>query len=223
MISSIFVSEKNKNLYVIDIASGSTTVSEDDRLQQISNLFSQDYLCVSPDGRYAAMCCADQKVWILDTQNKTINGGMPMYLMERSFLQFSNDSRYLFLQGNDYAFRIWDVKNEEYMNSFETNSAIKYTVYDPEDRRLALITGYSLYFLNLDDYRQCAYVPDCVAYIKDSNSFIQCSRGSVFRCHYKNYQTLIEETQRQFPGAELTDLELVEYNINCKDKTMNVS
>lgn len=212
--SRIYISEKDKNLYIMDLESGKTSGFDDDRLQQASDYYSMDYLAISRDGRYAAMCCTDQKVWILDTETGKLSGGLPMQIASRTYLRFSDDGRYLFLQGNDYVFRVWDVDGEQYINSFGIDATIKFTVADPEDGKLALITGYSLFLLDLQDYGLCAYVPDCIAYLSDTNSFIQYSNKSVFRCHYKNYLSLIEETARQFPGAELTNAEKVEYNIN---------
>ena len=211
--STVFISAKSRSLYSTDTATGEIH-SYDDRLQEVSDYYGMEYMALSPDARYIAMSCLDQKVWILDTATDTLSGGLPMQINKGSFIRFSEDGHYLFLQGNDYIFRIWDVEKEEYINSFSTNSYIKDIVSDPENHKFALITGYSLYLMDTTQYGLCAYVPDCVAYMTNNNSFIQYVDGTVYRCYYKDYKTLIEETARQFPGAELSNAEKVEYNIN---------
>ena len=211
--SELLLSENGKNLSVLTVADDTAHPVEDDRLRQIPNYFGKDYLAVSANGKYAAMCCLDQKLWIIDLQNGELSCGLPMQLADRTFLRFSDDGRYLFVEGNDYILRIWDVKAQEYINSFFTDASIKNVIADNEDGKLALITGYSLYLLDLKDYGLCTYVPDCCAYLPSNNAFIQYRRGNVYRCYYKDYQALIEETQRQFPGAALTNEQKVEYNV----------
>lgn len=212
--NTLCISEKDQNLYVANLSTGEKHVFEDERLQEVSDYFGMEYLSRSPDGRYIAMHCKDQKVWILDTQTEEISGGLPMHMTSGTLLRFSEDSHYLFLHGNDFIFRIWDLKKQEYINSFYTDSYIKLLLPDEADGKLALLTGYSLYLIDTENYGLCAQVPDCVAYIKDTNRFIQYIDGNVYRIGYKDYEMLIEETERQFPGAELSNAEKVEYNIN---------
>ena len=212
--NALYVSEKNKNLYVVTTSTGEKHIFEDDRLQEVSDYFGLEYLSVSTDERYIAMSCKDQKVWILDTQSEELSGGLPMQMTTGATLQFSEDNHYLFLHGGDFTLRIWDIKNQEYINSFETDYFIKYILYDESDGKIAIVTGYSLYLVDTEKYGLCAHVPHCIAYMKDANSFIQYKDGVVDRIYYKNYTMLIEETKRQFPGAELTNAEKVEYNIN---------
>ena len=212
--NALYISEKNKNLYVVTISIGEQHAFEDDRLQEVSDYFGMEYLSLSSDGRYIAMSCKDQKVWILDIQSGELSGGLPMQMTANATLCFSEDSRYLFLHGKDYTLRIWDIEKQEYINSFATDYSIKYMLYDETDGKVAIVTGYSLYLVDTENYGLCAQVPYCVAYIKDTNSFIQYYKGDVYRTYYKDYTTLIEETKRQFPGAELSNAEKVEYNIN---------
>ena len=212
--NALYISEKNKNLYVVTISTGEQHVFEDDRLQEFSDYFGMEYLSLSSDGRYIAMSCKDQKVWVLNTQTEEISGGLPMQMTANAMLRFSENSRYLFLHGRDFTLRIWDIENQVYLNSFATDYYIKYMLYDDADGKVAIVSGYSLYLVDTENYGLCAHVPDCVAYIKDTNSFIQYYKGNVYRTYYKDYKMLIEETERQFPGAELSNAEKVEYNIN---------
>jgi hypothetical protein len=92
---------------------------------------------------------------------------------------------------------------------------VDYIVCDEENGLMAICQGYGLYLFETEGYGCVAYADDGMVYLKDNASILLSNnRSTIYRTHYKNCKALMEEAEKQFPGAELSDEKKVKYNIN---------
>ena len=210
---TLFISGKNSALCSIDLATGKSKEFSDEFIG-LANYASDNYITVSKDGRYAAMCCMDGNIRIINTADSSVKATIELQTKNNTFLSFTDDGSHLFIQGDDYRLRIWDVENNQLINSVDCFTGMKFTVSDDEDGMVAVGDGYRMFVFETSSYGQVAYLPYGVAYFKDSNEFVLKNRTQLYLTSYKNSTTLMAEAQKQFPNEAFTDEEKVLYNIN---------
>ncbi len=210
---TVFISRAGERLKMIDTYNGRETAIGDSKLTEISDSYSNAFLCISHTGKYVAMFCADGKVRVVKTGSGQTVCEIPVEARQRNFINFTKDEGYLIVQGDDRVIHIWDIGKEKYASMVADADELKYMLSDEEDGKLLLCDGEGMHVLETESYKRIAFVPDALAYIGPDKAFIQKNKTRIFRSHYLDYKALMEEAGRQFPGASLTEREKGEYNI----------
>lgn len=210
----LFISPANEDLIFVDTSTMKETGHHGEHLMQLSEVFSQDYLTVSPDGRFVAMCCMDDVVRIMDVNANKVFAEVNIPSSNRVMLKFTEDSERLIMQGDDLRVKIWGLREGDFLGYFDAVFQLKYLTNAPGNGEMAVFDDYGMYLLETEGYKCKAYVPYCIAYISDNRSFIQYNSGRVTRCYYKDVDALLTELENQFPGQSLSKEERDRYNVN---------
>ena len=214
---SLYVSATDTNLFRVDMASGEIRYYENDLLREISDTYQSQYLKVSPDGKYLAMCCFDGKVRVIEEASGDTIDEFELPAMYNTYIEFTGGSDYLIAQDDDYTIKIRDIKNKEHISSYgEMTGGITYIVEDEENGILAISSGYLTALFETSQY---AVVADCrssygVTYCKNDKTFLLSGYSNLFTIGYKDYKKLCEEAREQFGDAELTEEKKILYNID---------
>ncbi len=209
---SVFVSASDMNLIKIDVATKDETLYDNDALREVSDAYSLNFVAVSHDGKTVAMACMDGKLRILNAADGKTIDEVPFYARSHCAIFFAPDDKNLILQGDDLKASIRNIEDKTYTNSFDPVFELKRPTC-AGDGYLAVCDATCLYLLETNSYGVCASVPYGGAYIPSEKSFIIASSGKLYKTAYKDYNALIEEAERQFPGAKLTEEEKVKYNL----------
>ena len=212
--SAVYAVMSGKNLMRVDAETGEVREYEEDSLREVSDCFSMDFMSLSPDGTLFAMFCEDGNVRVFDLKKETILAEIPIQAKRCAYIEFMEDGRKLILQGDDYKVRIWDMETGGYLKFIDALDTIRFTVPDPEDGLFALCDGARTYLIETGSFGLTAAVEGGYTYLKDTNTFIVYHSGSFYRTAYKSYKELLEEAERQFPGAVMTDEEKAMFNVD---------
>lgn len=209
----IYISRTGENLCKIDVKNKKETFYAEDALREISDCYMNQFMAISDDDQYVAMCCMDGIVRIVDTSSEAVISEIPLQTIRRDFLEFTKDGQCIIVQGDDYKIRIWNIAKGEYINSFEIDveTEVKYIVDDGD--HIAVCTGFYTYMLETENYGLVASVPYSMTYLSEEDAFICCSNSDIYKTYYKDYKQLIAEADRQFPDSELSEEDKVRYNI----------
>lgn len=212
--SKLYIAQRAIDLCEIDMATGDRMDFMGKRMILQAGIYDQPSLVVSPDGTLVAMSCMDGQIRLADTKSGTVYETIHLPCFARIYLEFSPDSKYLIMQGDDYMVKVWGISEREYLGYFKANQAILYSIIIPGTDRMALVDYYTLYLLDASEYSRIAQVPDGAIYIPDNESLIMTRNENAYRCYYKSVDKLLEELQRQYPGDSLTTEEKIQYNID---------
>lgn len=213
--SRIYVMQGSDNLYIFDTSTGEQTEISDDKYRAISGSISEQYLAISNDDKYVALCCKDGVLRILDTATLTTYAEIPLQTYLRAFVAFTDDGSHIVMQGDDYRVRIWDMSSKSFVNSIDGTGIVQYIVCDDESGLMAVCQGSDLHLFETGTYGHVARADDGIFYLKSNDSILlSFNRRDVHRTYYKDYKKLMEEVGKQFPGAALSEEKKVKYNIN---------
>lgn len=211
----IFVSEGDKNLYILDTGSGDRIELEDDAYRVVAGNYSKTCLDLSPKGKYAALSCKDGFLRILDTETLKTHDKVPFKSYLKSNIIFTDDESHIVMQGDDYRIRIWDIDEGVFSNTINASGNLGFIICDEDSGLMAACLSEGLYLYETDGYGCVAKADKGLAYLKGSDTIlINDDKRNIKRIHYKDYRTLMEEAKKQFPNAVLDDEKRVKYNIN---------
>lgn len=212
---TLYISEGSDNLYALDIASDKRREFADDKLITVANSYDKDFIALSPDNKYLALCCKDGYVRVADTHSMEKYAEIPLQSYLTAFVDFTDDGRHIVMQGDDYKVRIWDMDTKSFINTMDIYATVDYIVCDEDSDLMAVCTGYGLLLYETGSYGCVAYADEGLFYLKDNNSILLSrNRMEIKRTYYKDYKKLMEEARKQFPGATLNDEKKAKYNIN---------
>ncbi len=210
----IYISELDTPLYSLDVESGDVHDVSEKKILSNTNIAYHDFMKISPDGKMLSVMSADHQLSFINLKQEKIISSFPVKFSSNVYMRFSDDSRYFYIQTDDYVFRIWDIRNNEFVCSFNTENAMfKYEIYDKGSNKLVLGNTYNLSVIDTEKNGLVTVVPRGVAFLKN-NSFIIYNKKHLYRTYYKDYQKLLEEISAQFTDTTLSSEEKVRYNIN---------
>ena len=209
--SELYVSQNGKNLTKINTDNGSEREYADVNLRETADINDGNFLAVSGSGKIAAMFCSDGKVRVIDTEDERLLASISVQARYSAFIQFDEKGKHLLMQGDDNTIYIYNIENNEYSCIIDTAFELRYVMTG--DDRVVCCDGSGIHLLEAGSFVRIAYIPDGIAYIPSEKSFIQRDGNEVYKSKYMNYQELIEEAKRQFPGSKLGPKERKEYNI----------
>ncbi len=209
--SCLLISQADAPLQSVELATGTVTTVENPALQASAVSENLSYLACDTGGKHAAMVCADGSVHVVLLPSGETVFSVPLQTHKICFLQFTKDGKHILMEGDDSRVRVFRVSDGVCLSFFDVPNRVHYTV--ESDGLLALCDDYTVSLLETENFGRLAYVPSAVTYLSTSRKFVILDGRAVLTTQYKDYQALLLEAQRQFPGAELSEEKKVLYNI----------
>ena len=211
----VYIANNDGSLYAIDADDLERHEFKDEKIRTVAAGYYKDFMTLSPDGKYLAVCCADGMMRLVDTDSFETVSEAPLESYLRSYISFTDDGKYVVVQGDDYRIRVYDINSKAYITTVESDGSISYIVCDDDSSLMAVCTGLSLFLFETRGYGCVAYAEDGLLYLKSNDSIlVSIDRTNIRRTYYKDYKKLMEEARKQFPGAELSAEKKTRYNVD---------
>ncbi|MCR5580266.1 MAG: TIR domain-containing protein [Pseudobutyrivibrio sp.] len=200
--------ENGANLAKYDINSGKLTVYDEDyRIEKIT---------LNSDSTQIAIACDDVKLRVLDAATMDVVDEIDYYAKSYSgLMEFSADNRYMYLQGADLYFKIYDLENDEFVLEFakQTNE-IDYCKYDESTNRLILSNIVGMSIIDLDSMGELSYIDYGRVYIPQKKMIVCCYNDSLYTFKFKELDELTALADEKYGEKTLTDSQKLRYGIN---------
>ena len=208
---TLVVSRFGEPLYVVSLSNGEITEFEDAKLTQTRDVYGLAYLVTDPSGSLAAVACADGNVRILSLPSGKTLHTFSMQIHAVCFLAFTQDGKYIVLQGDDYRVQFYSLEDGSCMNSFDAPLAVAYMAESADE--IAFCDNYTVSLASKPDFGRLAYVENAFAYNTAKHCFMAAEGKKLWSIAQPDLQTLREEVEIQFPGASLSNEKKVKYNV----------
>lgn len=209
----IYCSMGKQGVYILETGTGEVQ-SVDTEGYQVSNSGEiQEAFAVNKDGNLLAVSCQDGMLRVLDIKKMETVCEIPFAGRNRRFIKFSEDDQTLFLQGDDYYFRVYDLKKREFSHiSAGQYYKIEDFIVNEDSGTISLVTTSELVILNAEDYERIAQIDGGRAYLP-GESKVLCSYGrTLYQFPYMTLDSLKEEAKCQFGEERLTEQERIRYH-----------
>ena len=212
--TAVYVFSGTEPVYRIDTGTWEVTGTGPEELIPHMESTLHEFMCLSHDGSSLAMFCMDGYVRIVDTGSMSISEEIPLSAKSRMFIGFTDDDRFLVIQGDDGRLRIWDISDRRYKSLTDTGTTMGRMICDTEDGLMAVMGNDELYLFETEGYGCKAFVQDGIAFLKKDNTFVlNPDNRHMFMTKYKDYTSLIKEADRQFKDSALDEIRKVKYNV----------
>lgn len=212
---TIYCNTKEEGICSINVETGAVTQIKVDGYEVTKGLENQRAFAVSKDGKLLAVTCIDGMLRILDTEKMQTVAEIPFASANHRFVQFSEDGTEIMLQGDDYYFRVYNIKEQAFKHmSVEQYYEIERAIVDEDSETVTLVTMWEIVILNKEDYERIAEIEDGLAYLPKKAAVFRRFSDTLYRFPYMNLDMLLEEAENQFGDATLTELERTQYNVD---------
>ncbi|MBQ4537524.1 MAG: toll/interleukin-1 receptor domain-containing protein [Lachnospiraceae bacterium] len=172
-------------------------------------------LCVSKDGKWLVVSCADATLRILNAETKEIVDRVPFAAVTRKYIGFSEDGTKILLQGDDYYFKVYDLEEKEFIYvSGGQYYSIDRIIFNAEAGEMSLITSSDMVILDSASYQRIAQVEKGVAYLPASGAVFNKDDKTLCRFPYMTLPMLLEEVKVQFGDVKLTQSEKTQFFVD---------
>lgn len=172
-------------------------------------------LAISSDGKLLAVSCLDNKIRILDTKKQKILDEIEFSGQNRCFIGFTSDDNYLIMQGDTYYYRVYDIKKQGFLHISKTqHNMIRKAIYDDRSNTICLIADSEILILNEADYEPLAIIENGLMYMPNHAFVFNRYQNTVYRFPFMDMDRLIQEAEKQFGNAKLSEQERTQYNID---------
>lgn len=211
----IYCSLGKNGVYIIEASTGKLQQIETEGYQILNGEEIQEALALSKDETLLAVSCQDGMLRVLDLKRMETVTEIPFAGRNRRFIEFSKDNTELLLQGDDYYFRVFDLNTEDF-SYISTNQYYKIEdfVVDEFSGTISLVTTSDLVILNMEDYERIAQIDGGRAYLPLSGKILCSNNRTLYQFPYMTLEMLIEEAQRQFADAKLSEAERIQYHVD---------
>lgn len=209
-----YCSIKDKGVCMIDVGTGTDTLTELEGYQVLSNGKVQDAFAISRNGQLLAVSCLDNVLRVFDLEEMKTVAEIPFAGVSRRLVKFSEDDMQIMLQGDDYYFRVYDLKKGEFSHiATEQYNEIQEVVNNEKTNTISLLTDVNMIILNRDDYERIAQIDGGKAYLPESSRVLCEQNGQLYQFPYMTLEMLREEAKNQFGEESLTDLEKTKFHV----------
>lgn len=140
---------------------------------------------------------------------------IPFASANSRFIRFSEDGNRVMLQGDDYFFRVYDLREQSFFHIAAVQyNKIRDAVQDEESGTISLVTTANLIVLDGESYERVAQADKGLAYLPGQGTVFCKSYDTVYRFPYMTLPMLLDEARAQFGDAALTQLERTQYNVD---------
>lgn len=213
--SRLYCNLDDSGICVVDMSSGNVESlgAEDYRLVQGGD--DHGTLALSPDGGLLAAACVDGNLRVLDVKNGETVATIPFASAYHRFIRFTADGNSVMLQGDDYYFRVYDLRRKSFSHIAAVQyNAIRQADIDEEAHTISLVTSADMVILDGESYERMAQVIKGIGYLPARGAVFCRNYSSLCRFPYMTLDMLLEEERAQFGDAQLTELERTQYNVD---------
>lgn len=170
---------------------------------------------MSPSEKYLAVCCRDGCIRLYDIESGETVDEIPFVSTNSPFIRFSADEKKMFLQGDDYYFKVYNLetKSFDYISSFQTYKVT--FLHESEDgKTISYGTIPQMVILDLEEKAELASIPGGAAYISKYEKILSTYLGKAYAFPHATLEDLKEEAKSQFPGASLSEDDKIKYHVD---------
>lgn len=167
----------------------------------------------SQDGNLVATICNDNVIRILNASTLEVEHEIKQMSNKYLKMRFSEDGRYFYYQGDDKFFKVYDLKTKQIVLIYDS----PYTSINEIDETEDLIILYSTSGISMISKSTMELVDeaDSVELIDIQNGYVWSSDyGTLYRFKYMDLKALFEESEKQFPNAELSNSKRIKYFVD---------
>ncbi len=193
--------------WVVDLKNGSTKSLLNDK---IVSCFK-----ISPDGKNIAAACTDGVLRIVNIDNGKVEDEIAYHGKDDDFVEYSQDGKYLYLQGENLYFQIYDLESKEV--KYITNNQIMdvhRTSFDEKNNWLAIFNQEEMYIIDLNTFGILNYVDNGVLYIPEQKVIVGVRGKALKEYKVKTADELMKAAIKKYGDAKLSDIEKLKYQIN---------
>ena len=207
---------KDAEISVIDISDANSpqeTVISDEKLKCFLGTGIENSIDISNDGSKAVFNCQDGTARVYDLANGMISDEIPFDGRYRALLRFSNDGKYLMMQGDDYYFRVYDLDGHRmFAFSDEQLYEIKDVIY--ESGKIKLVSSSFLYILNEDTYELTAAIDGGRAASMGKGQVLVARYQKLYKFPYMGLDELMDIAGDELNGYELSEEKRLQLNMD---------
>lgn len=209
----VYCSFRDADVKILETDTGNATVPEASGYKTSQSIAENSVFALSGNGRMLAVYCQDHMIRILDLEQKETAAEIPFTGMNHCFMEFSPDDNCLLMQGDDYYFRVYDLKQQEFnFIAAEQYYRIQKTVADQNTNTISLITDANLVIVSNADYDRVAQIEGGVAYLPKHGRILCTEYGQMYQFPYMNLEMLRDEAKKQFGKETLSKQEKIKYH-----------
>lgn len=209
----VYCSMKESGVCILDTEAGTVSPIELPGYQ-LQNTVQENAFAVSKSGKLLAVSCRDGILRVFDTEKQETAAEIPFAGGNHRFIKFCKNDTQLMLQGEDYYFRVFDLKSGQIIYlANEQYYKIQQAVFNQSAETVSLITLSDMIVLNAEDYERIAQIDGGKAYFP-KHAEILCEEGrQMYQFPYMTLAMLREDAGRQFGGEQLTELERIGFHV----------
>lgn len=205
---------RDKGVCILDPETGNADQIEAEGYQVLNSGYMETALAVSKDGRLLAVSCQDNVLRVLDLEKMATIAEIPFSGVKRRMIEFSEDSKQVMMQGDDYYFRVYDLEEKEFIHvSIDQYNELREISTAEAKGTVSLQTTADMIILNRDDYERVAQIEGGRVYLPENAWILSFHNGQLYQLPYMTLEMLREEAQVQFAGEELTELEKTRFHV----------
>ncbi len=179
-----------------------------------SNNNSEDCLVFDEKNGHIAVACIDSYARVYEVKSGKCICEVPFNTFVRAFVGFSSDGRYLYLQGDDFYFDIYDIENDQYgYVSAEQINKISSIHETADGTEILLLTSEDMYTMRLEDLGIKNHIPGGNFYLKNYNKVLVSYHKTLYSFPYSSVEELIELANKTYADEPLDDFEKIKYNV----------
>lgn len=204
----------DNGIVIIDGVTGEMTALDQSEYQMVEGSESHRAIAVSKDGGLLAISCVDGVLRVLDTKTLENVAEIPFPSVYRRFICFSDETQEIMLQGDDYYFKVYDLKQQQFSYIAENQYyEISKAIMDESSGTISLLTEADMIILESENFEKVASAENGLAYLPKTGAVFSKYNRTLYRFPYMTLEMLLEEAKEQFPGKTLSQLERTQYNV----------
>ena len=213
--SRAYCNAEEKGACILDLESSKLTELGLPNKQILNGFTAQEAFAVSSDGRLLAVSCRDGMLRVYEQNEPEPVAEIPFTGINRRFVCFSEDNNRIMMQGDDYYFRVYDLKEERfcYMTTGQYNEISNATV-NQESGTICLKTSADIIILNAEDYERIAQIEGGEVYLPQKQLIYGSTYKTLYQFPYMTLEMLLQEAAEQFEGEALSELEKVRFHVD---------
>lgn len=196
----------------IDLESGKTeTIPGTDGIPQVHG--SKGSMVLNDEENKLGIICRDGKARVYNLSTNTIEHEIEFYGSVFQFIVFSKDSTKLFLQGDDYLPKVFDLEKNKFVSEFREQHRIMDRVEELDNETYLVANSNTMIVLDKEYNRLCE-INYGRQYIKKNNTIILADDKKLYTFKYLDLEGIIKKAKGMFGDETLSDEDRIKYNMD---------
>lgn len=212
--SLIYLFSEDSGLCTLDVATGEVKALNLSESTVTTDVYNDNLLCLSDDGKYLAVCSNDGLMRVYNTKDWKVVYSDEVSARSRAYMQFMDDNVRFIYQGDDYYIHIVDLATGDkvYESAGQTN-LLDDVIEDHERGVIVFCNGSGISAYDEATYIQTAYVDNGGIYLAKDDKVLVFANSHLYKFPFQTIDSLREDALKQFPNATLTDEMKLKYNL----------